>query len=145
MSPKNRILMNAFFKSQFKYCPLIWMCDNRSLSNKINQLHDQASIYLLKVSNRDKINIKETRATPMASFTNFTPCSSVSVVNFEHVTAGWGAMQIVYKRWKIKFWRPSQKRWFCFYWPSKYQISSNCNLSSFQMYMSSNCERDFSV
>ena len=33
--------MNAFFKSQFKYCPLIWMCDNRSLSNKINQLHDQ--------------------------------------------------------------------------------------------------------
>ena len=24
--------MNAFFKSQFNYCPLIWMCCNRSLT-----------------------------------------------------------------------------------------------------------------
>ena len=23
---KRRILMNAFFKSQFNYCPMIWMC-----------------------------------------------------------------------------------------------------------------------
>ena len=35
-----------------------------------------ASIYLLKVNNRN------TR-------TYFIPCSSVSIVNFEHVIAGW--------------------------------------------------------
>ena len=32
-----------------------------------------------------KINNKDTRTMPLAS----TPCSSVSVVNFEHVIAGW--------------------------------------------------------
>ena len=44
-----------------------------------------------------KVNNKETRTTPMALFwclycylwTYFTPCSSVSIVNFEHVNADW--------------------------------------------------------
>ena len=26
----------------------------------------------------------------LVTFTNFTPCSSVSIVNFEHVNAEWG-------------------------------------------------------
>ena len=26
---KKRTLMNAFFNSQFNYCPLIWMCHSR--------------------------------------------------------------------------------------------------------------------
>ena len=39
--PKRRILMNAFFKSQFNYCPTIWMFHNRSLNNKINRLHER--------------------------------------------------------------------------------------------------------
>ena len=38
-SSKKRILMNDFFKSQCYYCPLIWICCNRFLSNKINRLH----------------------------------------------------------------------------------------------------------
>ena len=33
-----------------------------------------------------KVNNKDTRTTPMAYF---TPCSSVSIVNFEQVTADW--------------------------------------------------------
>ena len=37
---KRRTLMNAVFKSQFNYCPLIWMCCNRSLNNKIERLHE---------------------------------------------------------------------------------------------------------
>ena len=37
---KRRTLMNAFFKPQFNYCPLIWMCRNRSLNNKIDRLHE---------------------------------------------------------------------------------------------------------
>ena len=37
---KRRILMNAFFDSQFNYCPLIWMFHSRNLNNKINRLHE---------------------------------------------------------------------------------------------------------
>ena len=38
---KLRILMNTFVKSQFNYCPLIWMFHNRTLNNKINKLHER--------------------------------------------------------------------------------------------------------
>ena len=31
--------MNVFFKTQFHYCPLIWMCHSRQNNNKINKLH----------------------------------------------------------------------------------------------------------
>ena len=37
---KKSILMNVFFKSQFNYFQLVWMCCNRSLNTKINRLHD---------------------------------------------------------------------------------------------------------
>ena len=33
--------MNAFFKSQFNYCPLSWMFQRRTLNNKINRLHER--------------------------------------------------------------------------------------------------------
>ena len=39
-------------------------------------------IYLLKVNNRNS-------KTRCKLWTYFTPCSSVSIVNFEHVIAGW--------------------------------------------------------
>ena len=35
------ILKNAFFRSQFNYCSLIWMCYNRSLNHEINLLHER--------------------------------------------------------------------------------------------------------
>ena len=38
---KRRILMNAFFKSQFSYCPLVWMCHSRANNGKINRLHER--------------------------------------------------------------------------------------------------------
>ena len=34
-------LMNAFFNSQFNYCPLIWMCHSRENNNKIKRLHER--------------------------------------------------------------------------------------------------------
>ena len=37
---KRPILINTFFKSQFNYYPLIWMCCNQSLNNKIERLHE---------------------------------------------------------------------------------------------------------
>jgi len=39
--PKRRLLMNAFFKAQFNYCPVVWMFHSRSLNNKINRLHER--------------------------------------------------------------------------------------------------------
>ena len=59
--------------------------DKRFLSGK------PADIYLLKVDNRNtrkrcEICSKLTIKTPD---TSFTPYSSVSIVNFEHVIAGW--------------------------------------------------------
>ena len=50
------ILMSALFKSQFNYCPLVWMCCNRSLNTKMNRLHKQC---LRIVCNNKKTNFNE--------------------------------------------------------------------------------------
>ena len=39
---KRRMLMNAFFSSQFNYSPVIWMCHSRALNKKINRLHERS-------------------------------------------------------------------------------------------------------
>ena len=72
-----------------------------------------AGIYLLKVNkvwNMFKSNNKVTVTTPLVSFScfycvnfeHFTPCSSIFIVNFGHVNAGWG-QETGYK--KLTFWR----------------------------------------
>ena len=33
--------MNAFFNSQFNYCPLVWMCHNHTTNRKINRIHER--------------------------------------------------------------------------------------------------------
>ena len=38
---KRKILMNAFFISQFSYCPLVWMFHSRTKNSKINRLHER--------------------------------------------------------------------------------------------------------
>ena len=54
--PKRRILMNAFFKAQFNYCPAVWMFYSRSLNKKINQLHESC----LRIIYNDKhLNFEE--------------------------------------------------------------------------------------
>ena len=35
--PKRCMLVNAFFLSQFSYCPLVWMCHSCIKNNKINK------------------------------------------------------------------------------------------------------------
>ena len=37
-----RLLLNSIIKSQFSYCPLIWMFCSRSLNNLINRIHECA-------------------------------------------------------------------------------------------------------
>ena len=51
---KRRTLMNAFLKSQFNYCPLIWMCCDRSLNNKIDRLHERS--YRIVYSDKHQIS-----------------------------------------------------------------------------------------
>ena len=34
--------MKAFLLSQFSYCLLVWICNSRTLNNKINKLHERA-------------------------------------------------------------------------------------------------------
>ena len=53
-SAKKRILMNAFFTSQFSYCPLFWMCHSRTNNNKINRLHER---YLRIVYNENSLHL----------------------------------------------------------------------------------------
>ena len=59
--PKRRILMNAFFKAQFNYCPVIWMNHTRGLNNKINRLHERCLriIYNDKRSNFEELLNKD--------------------------------------------------------------------------------------
>ena len=37
---KKRVLIKAYFESQFKYCPRVWMFHGRKVNNKINRLHE---------------------------------------------------------------------------------------------------------
>ena len=38
---KRKLIFNAFIKSQFAYCPLVWLFHDRKLENKINRLHER--------------------------------------------------------------------------------------------------------
>ena len=39
---KKIIIIKAFFESQFKYCPLVWMFHSREVNQRINCLHERA-------------------------------------------------------------------------------------------------------
>ena len=61
---KRRILLNAFFRSQFSYCPLVWMCHTRANNGKINRLHERC----LRIIYSDKQSSFETLLEKMALF-----------------------------------------------------------------------------
>ena len=54
-----------------------------------NKFNCPASIYMLKVNNRNNRRRCEICSKLTILWTYFTPCFSVSIVNFEHVIAGW--------------------------------------------------------
>ena len=39
---QTRLIMNAYFMSQFGYCPLVWMNHSRTFNNYISRLHKRA-------------------------------------------------------------------------------------------------------
>ena len=42
------MVMNALIRSQFSYCPLIWMCHSRTIHSIINNIHERASRIVYK-------------------------------------------------------------------------------------------------
>ena len=62
---KRKILTNASFNSQFRYCPLIWMCHNRIINKKINRLHERCLwiIYGDKQSSFEKLLEKDSHVS----------------------------------------------------------------------------------
>ena len=62
---KKRILMNALFKSQFNYSPLVWMRYNRSLNTKMNRLHEKCPriVYNDKKTNFNELLTKDGSAS----------------------------------------------------------------------------------
>ena len=52
MNLSKKMLMDSFFKSQFSYCPLVWMCHSRTINSKINHLHERCLgvIHNVKIS-----------------------------------------------------------------------------------------------
>ena len=58
---KIKILKNAFFKSQFSYCSLIWTCQSRIINKKLNRLYERCLriIYCDKQSSFEELLEKE--------------------------------------------------------------------------------------
>ena len=54
---KKRLLLNAFFMSQFSYCQLVWMSHILTKNNKINRLHERCLrlIYNYKKSSFEQL------------------------------------------------------------------------------------------
>ena len=84
---KRKLLMNSFFTAQFNYCPLVWMCHNRTINNKINRLHERCLhiVYndnkssfqeLLDKDNGVTIHIKNVRARAVEMFKVSNNCST---------------------------------------------------------------------
>ena len=68
---KRKMIMNAFFNSQFSYCPLIWMFHNRLINNKINRLHERCLriVYNDNQSTFEELLEKEYRFSAPTKFT----------------------------------------------------------------------------
>ena len=45
--------MNAFIKSQFNYCPLVWMFHDRGSNSKINRIQERALKLVCRDSGRE--------------------------------------------------------------------------------------------
>ena len=52
---KRKVLMNAFFNTQFNYCLLIWMLHSCQNNNKIKYLHERC----LHLIHNDKLSSYE--------------------------------------------------------------------------------------
>ena len=82
-------------ESHYRFASLRYLCQNFRC-HVAALIEVPAGNYMLKVNNRNtrtrcEISSKLTIKTPeRCQWTYFTPCCSVSIVNFEQVNTGWG-------------------------------------------------------
>ena len=50
---QKRLILNSIVKSQFSYCPLVWMFCSRTSNNMINKVHERALRVLLNEHESD--------------------------------------------------------------------------------------------
>ena len=60
---KSEILMNSFIRSQFNYCPLVWMFHDRTTNSKLNRIHERALRLVCKDSESELEKLKKKYAT----------------------------------------------------------------------------------
>ena len=99
--PRKTKIRDQNITSQFHCSSLIWMFHSRKITNR-NQLHEQGLFITQPAFTCSKLTIEtlEQRCEICSKLTIKTPnifnfehishlCSSVSIVSFEHVIAGW--------------------------------------------------------
>ena len=120
--------MNSFFKSQFSYCPLIWMFHSRIMNNKINRLHERCMrlIYGDKTSSfeelldQDKSVSIHTRNLQMLATEMFKVYRSMSPPIFSELFC---RRDICHNLFTKEFQFCSAKCKICFSWKRKYFLS----------------------
>ena len=57
--------MKSFIESQFAYCPLVWVCCDKTSDNRINYLHERGlrTVYNDNVSTFEKLLEKDNSVT----------------------------------------------------------------------------------
>ena len=57
--------MKSFTESQFAYCPLLWMCCDKTSDDRTNHLHERAlrTVYKENVSTFEKLLEKDSSVT----------------------------------------------------------------------------------
>ena len=53
---KLKLLMDAFIKSQFSYCPPVWLSHARTINSKVNKIRERALQIACKDSGNDFVN-----------------------------------------------------------------------------------------
>ena len=89
---KRKVVINAFFTTQFSYCPLVWMCRSRTNNSKIYMLHERCLriIYndkqssfteLLKKDSSVSIHIKNIQKLAIEMFKSYKGLSPPTMDN----------------------------------------------------------------
>ena len=92
---KKRLLLNAFFMSQYDCCQLVWMCHNPTKYSKINRLHERCLrfIYndkkssfeeLLEIDSSVSIRDRNLRAFAIAIYHGITPIIMNEIFTLRH-------------------------------------------------------------
>ena len=75
---KLRVMMNAFVFSQFSYCSLVWMFQDRSVDNKMNKIHERA----LRIAYKDSCSTFEELLTKANTVTIHHKIYKFTVASF---------------------------------------------------------------